>query len=121
MKPPNRLGIYTDVRQILDAALAAGGGSYTCLTHGAAVHWRQRAYKFRKLYAEVLGAKQHSVYDTLTMPRIIDGDTTVHILIRQQAGIFKPNDGTSAAVLDIDTGDDLFEEAMALAKKLTGE
>ena len=40
----NRLGMYADVREVLDSALSHGGGEYQLATHGMAVHWRQRAY-----------------------------------------------------------------------------
>lgn len=82
----NRLGMYQDVREVLDAALAAGGGAYECETHGQAVHWRQRAYRFRKLYAEQYGGV--SPYDALVLPRC--DDATVYINLRKQVGVFKP-------------------------------
>lgn len=113
---PNRLGIYHDVREILDAALAAGGGTYTCESHNKAIHWRQRAYRFRKLYAEVHGAKSASLYDRLTMPRIAPEENFVRIILRQQMGVFTPLAGGTPA--DILTGDDLLDEALALAKRL---
>jgi len=89
----NRLGMYADVRQILDAALAAGGGTFECDTHGAAVHWRQRAYRFRKLFAETLGLNKESPYDIIVMPRIPEDSSTVHITIRRSIGTFKPLEG----------------------------
>ena len=91
---PNRLGMYDDVRQILDAALASGGGSFVLTTYGQAVHWRQRAYKFRKLYAETLSSDKSlamSPYDRLTMPRIDEGCSTVVIRVREITGTFTPN------------------------------
>lgn len=117
-KPSNRLGMYADVRQILDAALAAGGGSYECGTHGQAVHWRQRAYKFRKLYAEILGVGQQSEYDMLVMPRVEANSATVEIHIRKQVGSFRP----AAEPVFIPTVDDqLFDIASDFASKLEGE
>jgi len=86
---PKRLGLYADVQEILDAALASGGGEFTLESYGKAVHWRQRAYQFRKLFAQTLASK--SKYDTLTLPRIPDGSCTVVINIVKQPGVFKPN------------------------------
>lgn len=115
-KRPNRLGMYADVQQILDAALASEGGEYTLSTYGKAVHWRQRAYKFRKLYAEVHHAKSISPYDSLMMPRVEEGSSTVHIIMRQLDGEFKPNkEPTEQAPIG---DDDLLDIAQDFADKL---
>ena len=90
MSKANRLGVYADVRQVLDAALASGGGKLQCATHGEAVHWRQRAYRFRKLYAEQLGPKGMSEYDVLVLPILQPDSGEVVIQIRQPAGTFTP-------------------------------
>src|SRR5882724_3895462 len=90
----NRLGLYDDIRQILDAALSSGGGEFVLPTHGLAVHWRQRAYKFRKLYATTLASDDSfsmSPYDRLTMPQIPDDSSTVVINVREVIGTFTPN------------------------------
>lgn len=111
----NRLGMYADVRQVLDAALSAGGGSYECGTHGQAVHWRQRAYRFRKLYAETMGLSRESEYDCLVMPRVDPDSSVVTIQKRAQVGIFVPtNEPTGDVLMD----DPLFAEAEELAKRL---
>lgn len=116
MTKSNRLGMYADVRQVLDSALAAGGGTFACPTHGAAVHWRQRAYRFRKLYAETLGVQRMSPYDVLVLPRLPEGGTEVAITIRQTAGIFTPaNDGLAPT-----DNDGLLEAAEDLRRKLEG-
>lgn len=115
MSKTNRLGMFADVREILDAALAHGGGSFECATHGDAVHWRQRAYQFRKHYAEVLGPKAMSPYDILVLPRLPADGKTVVITIRQTAGVFKP---AGPAIAHIEGNDPLFEEALRLAGKL---
>lgn len=117
-KRPNRLGLYADVQQILDAALASNGGTYQCETYGQAVHWRQRAYQFRKLFADLHGAKQASAYDRLTLPRIHEGETCVHILVRKQVGTFTPNEAPTEQLPPVD--DDLLAEAEALAARLSG-
>lgn len=119
-KTPNRLGIYHDVQEILDAALAAGGGTYTCSTHGQAVHWRQRAYRFRKLFAEIHGARSASSYDRLTLPRIEPDSCEVHIHYRQHVGTFTPAE-SGITVPDILTGDELLDEALRLAASLEGD
>lgn len=113
----NRLGMYDDLRPVLDAALEHGGGMYECATHGDAIHWRQRAYRFRKLYAEVHGLKNSSKYDVLMMPRIPDDSSTVIIQIRKPVGVFVPNESRT----DFVSTDPLFEEAEALARRLEGE
>lgn len=116
----DRLGMYSDVKQILDAALAAGGGEYSLPTHGKAVHWRQRAYKFRKLFAEVHHARDMSKYDSIVMPRIEPHETTVRFQIRHVEGEFKPAAG---APVNFDAGpdDDLLDFASSLAKQIEGE
>lgn len=114
----NRLGMYADVREVLDAALAAGGGHYTCATHGDAVHWRQRAYRFRKLYAETLGLSRESHYDTIVLPRIPADSCIVNISIRAQVGTFIPSETPAAAPV---IEDELFDIAVQVAAKLGDE
>jgi hypothetical protein len=117
----NRLGMYDDVRQILDAALSSGGGRFDLPTHGLAVHWRQRAYKFRKLYAQTLASDDSfsmSPYDRLTMPRIEDDSSTVVINVREVIGTFVPNREPTVPVDVPVPGDELFEVAAGLAKKI---
>lgn len=115
MSRANRLGMFADIRAVLDQALAHGGGTFQCPTHGAAVHWRQRAYKFRKLYAETLGPRAMSEYDGLILPRLAPESSTVEIQIRQPAGTFVPaNDA-------VPINDELLNEAMALARRIEGE
>lgn len=111
----NRLGMFADVREVLDSALAHGGGSFQCATHGDAIHWRQRAYRFRKLYAETIGPKAMSPYDVLVLPRVPDDSATVIITVRQTAGIFTPAGPRVDALAD---EEDLMAEAQALLDKL---
>lgn len=114
MTKSNRLGMYADIRAVLDAALEAGGGTFACADYGSAVHWRQRAYRFRKLFAETLGPLKMSPYDTLVLPRLADGSSEVTITIRQTGGVFTPAN-------DAPVGEDeLLAEAKALARKLGG-
>lgn len=117
MTKSNRLGMYADVRAVLDAALEGGGGTFKCDSHGAAVHWRQRAYRFRKLFAETLGPRVMSPYDILVLPRLADDSSEVVITIRQTAGVFMPaNEGLAPT-----SNDELFEAAESLRRKLEGE
>ena len=107
----NRLGMYADVRDVLDSALSHGGGEYQLSTHGMAVHWRQRAYQFRKLYAQSLHAAV-SPYDRLTLPRIEDASSTVILRLISAAGVFKP----AREKME----DELLDVAEALAAKIDG-
>lgn len=117
MTKSNRLGMYADVRAVLDHALVAGGGTFECSSHGAAVHWRQRAYRFRKLYAETLGITKMSPYDVLVLPRLADNSSEVTIVIRQTAGVFTPaGDGLVPT-----ENDELMEAAESLRRKLEGD
>lgn len=117
--PANRLGMYADVREVLDVALRHDGGQYNCAAHGDAVHWRQRAYRFRKLFAQLNGEKKESPYDVIVMPRIPDDSSTVVIKIRRQVGLFVPNSAEPTGG-DIFMDDELFDEAAALAARLEG-
>lgn len=110
---PNRLGMYADVRAVLDAAIAANGGTFSLADHGKAVHWRQRAYKFRKLFAETTSS---SPYDALTLPVIPPESSTVVIRLIGQPGIFTPADPT--ATLPDKPDDELLKTALDLAKDL---
>lgn len=114
MTKSNRLGIYADVRAVLDAALEHGGGLFRCLTPGHAVHWRQRAYRFRKAYAETLSPNAMSPYDALVLPRLEKDSDTVVIQVRQMGGTFTPaNDGMAPT-----SNDELLEAADAVRRKL---
>lgn len=113
---PNRLGMYSDVKQVLDACLETNGGTYTLSTYGEAVHWRQRAYRFRKLFAETLKSHELSPYDVLTLPRIVEDTSVVVINLQQAKGTFTPN--REAAIPEIPETDDLLGDAMALAERL---
>jgi hypothetical protein len=44
--------LYRDIEAALNKALAYGSGSVRCLSHGGAINWRQRAYRFRRLWQE---------------------------------------------------------------------
>ena len=92
MKPKsNRLGMYADVREVLDTALASGGGQYVLESYGQAIHWRQRAYKFRKLFAELLGPNRESPYDRLILREPKPDTSTIVIVLGAARGTFIPN------------------------------
>lgn len=114
----NRLGMYSDIRAVLDAALAAGGGEYDLGDYGQAVHWRQRAYRFRKLYAETLGLDVESPYDSIVIRRVEPDTGLLRIQIRTVAGEFRPIEGGTPVPPTID--DDLLDFANSLAIKLDG-
>ena len=57
MPKSKNINSYADVRSVLERALAAGGGRYKLKTPGAAVHWRMRAYAFRRLLQEQEAAR----------------------------------------------------------------
>lgn len=119
----NRLGMYSDIRQVLDAALQSGGGTAECPSHGQAVHWRQRAYKFRKLFAETLASDDSfsmSPYDRLTMPKIPEDSSTVVINVRESIATFTPNREPYAPVDVPIPGDELFDVARGIAEKIKG-
>jgi hypothetical protein len=120
---PNRLGLFDDVRAILDTALTSGGGEFELSSHGQAVHWRQRAYKFRKEYAKILMANDSlsmSPYDRLTMPIIPKDSSTVVIKVREIIGTFTPNREPYSPVEVPVIGDDLLDVAKDIAKKIKG-
>jgi hypothetical protein len=83
------LGQYSDVRAVLDAAIAAGGGRYTLKSRGAAIHWRARAYAFRKLLQRlqdeanlIPGIAVNTPYDgmMLTIAKDKDDPKFAHLL-----------------------------------------
>lgn len=114
----NRLGMYSDVKEVLDAALSHGGGVYHCADYGSAVHWRQRAYQFRKLYASLLGERKESPYDALILRRVANGEHSVRIELRSVAGVFSPAGPPLAPAPDMD--EELFAAAEDFAKKIGG-
>ncbi len=112
MSSKSRLGQFDDVRLILDAALASNGGEVELPTHGEAVHWRQRAYRFRKMFAETISAI--SPYDKLSFPRIEEGSRKVIIKVGVTNAIFTPANTTFTPVPE---DDPVLQAALEVAKK----
>lgn len=112
----NRLGMYADIQEILDAALAHSGGSVECPSNSAALKWRHRAHAFRKLYAELLGPSKLSKYDRLTFPNIPSNSSTVIIkMIGDQNIKFTPNVPEPQPISD---EDEISLAAAAIAKAI---
>ena len=110
---------FGDIKPLMDAALASGGGIYHAPTSGQAVRFRQRAYQFRKAFREA-AAPAASPYDRLTIKRLAPGDTKVEIVPISLPGTFTPAEGppvieTAAPVLE---DDELLQAAEALKFKL---
>jgi hypothetical protein len=109
MTKSNRLGMYADVRSVLDSALESGGGTFKCADYGSAV-------RFRKLYAETLGPRAMSPYDVLVLPRLAPDADEVVINIRQTSGVFTPaHEGLAPT-----SNDELLEAAESLRRRLKG-
>lgn len=106
---------YADVKQLLDQALRAGGGTYNAPSHGNAVHLRQRCYSFRKAYREA-SAPNGSPYDALSIRKLAPGQTAMLIEPVRLAGTFTPNEeGKPIAAPEVD---ELELEAQELRSKL---
>lgn len=106
---------YAPIKAVLDAALAGGGGRYDAPTPGAAVHFRHRAYTFRKAYREAC-APGPSPYDRLTIRKLKRGDTSVVIEPMSLPGTFTPT-GTGPVEVD-EPEDELLAEARRIAREL---
>lgn len=122
--PISRLGQYADIQQILDACIASGGeGTVDLPDHGKAMHWRHRAYTFRKKYAEAVHPSP-SPYDALTFKKV--GETEAFVRIARMGyvnAVFKPSNNLPAAQLRpaVAEDDDLLEFAKNLSTKLDGD
>lgn len=112
MPSKKTLAMFDDIRQVLDQAVAASGGTFVCETHGVAVHWRQRAYQFRKLFREKVGGET-SPYDRLTFKKVEAESCEIIIAIIQTPGNFIPANPAAP-----DDDDPLLQEALDLAKNI---
>ncbi len=117
MSLSSNVGMYADVKLVLDAAVAKNGGEYKLASAAAATKWRQRAYQLRKLMAK----EGETPYDRLILTLNPDDPAVVCILVRRPEGEFVGVDGE--AVL-LDTGHeqkaetDLRRQSAALMKDI---
>lgn len=119
MSKASRLGIYSDVREVADLALAHGGGTYDCSDRGMAQNFAHRFYRFRKLYREIHHADGSPCkYDGLVLPRVTDA--SVKFNLREHRGVFRPSQRASIATA-LAPDEDLFDIAAQIAAKIQGE
>ena len=119
MSKAARLGIYSDVREVADLALAHNGGTYDCADRGHAQNFAHRFYRFRKLFREVHHADGSPCrYDALIIPRVVDEH--VHFQMREHRGVFRPAQRASTPTA-LAPDEDLFNIAADIAAKLQGE
>lgn len=110
------LAIYEDVREVADLVLAHHGGEYECHSHGAAVHFTHRFYRFRKLYRKTYHADgSRCKYDQIIVPRVKPDSATIKFKLRQHVGTFKP---AGRPAVDVDSDDELFNIASQIRKRL---
>lgn len=119
MSKANRLGIYSDVREVADMALLHGGGSYDCGDINIARNFTHRFYRFRRLFGQIHHSDGSSnPYDKLILPAV--KDSHVRFRIRETTGIFRPAQRAPVATGLFDE-DELFNVAENLRRKLQGE
>lgn len=88
------IGQLADIKAVLDSALATNAshgevcGTVAFATSGKAVNWRQRAYRFRKLWREHRDI--NSPYERLTLPKLEPGETSVTIKMTGVPAVFTP-------------------------------
>ena len=113
-----RLGIYADVREVADLALAHGGGEYECEDTGTAQNFAHRFYRFRQLFREVHHSDGSPCdHDRLILPRV--ASPTVIFRIREHQGTFRPASRVTVATEFDD--DELFNIAAQIAAKVKGD
>ena len=121
MPSPSQIATqFADVKQLLDQCLEHGGGAFTAKSSGAAVHFRQRAYTFRKKYREAMDPAA-SPYDRLTIKKLAKGASRVEIEVIKLDGVFEPGTGGPVRVdpiPDLAGDDELMRAALALREKL---
>lgn len=112
------LAMYSDIKKVLDAALLHRGGTFRTSAHGTAVHWRQRAYQFRKLYRDTVN-QENSPYDTLTLRKIPEGSTEIIIAIIETPGEFIPANKEEVVITSqVKDDDPLLADALEFAKDI---
>lgn len=120
----NNINTYGDVRKVFDIAVERGGVKYKLETHKAAVHWRHRAYQFRKLLFKqaernsiVPGQPAETPYDNLVI-RI--EDNVVIIQPMELTGELADLNDEPISGVGLGDDDDLLREAEAFKKGLKG-
>lgn len=126
MPLPNFSSRFPDVRQAFDYALEHGGARYELKDRGAATHWRQRAYHFRKtLWKELnVGAPTPvpTPYDSIVI-RVEDRFCLISIGDALSKGVLSPlNESkpeTSSEPLPLDLSESELEaQAQELMRKI---
>lgn len=131
------LAQYEDVKVVLDQALNHRGGRYRLSTYNEAVHWRQRAYKFRQLLRDrrleasiTPGFDPGTPYEKLSLYIPKKGEPDDHIVVitfLEPKGVFEPNEpGRNAEPVDdviivdepVVLDPEIQEQIDALAEKL---
>lgn len=108
---------YHDIKVVLDAALAHGGGTYSAPTPGAAVQFRHKCYTFRKAYREA--SHLASPYDRLIIRKLPKGATEVVIEPNTLPGTFTPAEGPPVEPpSEILADDPLLREALRIREGL---
>lgn len=113
---------YPDIRQVFDAAIAAGGARYRLNNGGKATNWRQRAYYFRKLlWAELntnnVGPPIPTPYEGIRIT-IDPEDSSVAIIHVNSAQLHGEIEGLTGG--PVSAPDPLLAEAEAFKRKLMG-
>jgi len=118
-KMKKTLAMYSDIQKVLDAALAARGGTFRTGSHGTAVHWRQRAYQFRKLYRDTVN-EQNSPYDRLSLRKVEPESSEIIIHIIETPGEFTPANKEEVVVVGTGVREDdpLLSEALEFARDI---
>lgn len=116
----NTLGSYADIRTIFESVLAHGETELSFTTNGAAVHFRQRAYKFRRLMQN----RGDTRYDGFMIERV--GETGMRIRpepitrgLTQVNFVHKPNAELVKFTPEPEPEDETDDELLSAALKLS--
>lgn len=86
---------FADVKAVLEAVLAAGGGTYRLPTKGKANYWVMRAYQFRKLLQQSVKGEP-TPYDRMIMRR---KDNEIEFILNPEAeGTLLAPDGEEVSI-----------------------
>lgn len=109
---------FLEEREILDKAIAAKGIRLDFPTRGAAIHFRQQAYKFRKLFREKIDPAV-SPYDKLTIPMLGPDDTFVEIRVKSINAIISVL-GETPKEAPVEPDDELLDIAKQIGRDILG-